>query len=157
MHLRSKEVIRKVYHRHFFPYFLRLIAVLIASFPFYFIVFLLSASLDKKIIIEISAAVSLLFIGVIAYMSFIYWMDRLVVTNFRVIFIDWKLLNVSSESEAELEEIQDIHTKTKGIFSFIPFLNYGALRIETAASRLSVDFHFAPDPNAIKLFIFSVK
>lgn len=157
MHLRSKEVVQKIYHRHFFPYFMRLMAVACASSPFYFIVFLLSTSLDRSTTAWMIGGVSALFVLVIAYISFIYWMDRLVVTNFRVIFIDWQLLNISSESEAELHEIQDIHTKTKGIFSFIPFLDYGNLRIETAASRLSIDFQFAPDPNAIKLFIFSVK
>lgn len=59
--------------------------------------------------------------------------------------------------EAELDEIQDIHTSGKGIFSIIPFLNYGTLSIETAASNLSIRFDYAPDPNAIKIYIFSVK
>ncbi|MFA7278180.1 MAG: hypothetical protein WC101_04335 [Candidatus Gracilibacteria bacterium] len=101
--------------------------------------------------------VTIFFVLVFMYVSFIYWADKLVVTNFRVIFVDWKLLNLSSENEAEIHDIQDIHIVDKGILSAIPFLNYGTLTIATAASEISVRFTSAPDPDQIKRFIFSVK
>jgi hypothetical protein len=90
-------------------------------------------------------------------MTFIYWADKLIITNFRIVFIDWKLLNVNTENEAELKDIQDVHVRGKGIFSFIPFLDYGTITIATAASEVCVRFELAPGPDRIKRFIFATK
>lgn len=103
------------------------------------------------------ALITLLFVFVFCYVSFVYWADKLLVTNFRVIYVNWKLANVSEENEAELEAIQDIHIVEKGILSFLPFLDYGTLTIATAASEVSVCFQKAPNPDEIKRFIFSLK
>lgn len=157
MHLRGNETIQKVYRRHYFPFVFYVIKTLAASFPFYFVVFVLQQSISPQAFYMSLALITLLFILVFMYVSFIYWGDKLVVTNFRVIFIDWKLLNLNEENEAELHDIQDIHLIEKGVFSIIPFLDYGTLSIATAANEVSVVFEYAPDPDGIKRFIFSVK
>lgn len=157
MHLRGNEVIQNVYHRHYFPFVLTVVKILAASFPFYFLLFVGEGSMSGRVFYTAFSMITVLFVLVFLYAGFVYWADKLVVTNFRVIFIDWKLINVSEEQEAEIEVIQDIHIVEKGIFSFIPFLDYGTLAIATSASRVSIHFAYAPDPNGIKRFIFSLK
>ena len=157
MHLRSKESIHRVYRRHYFPFILETLKVLGASAPFYFVLFVLQQTLTSNQFMAGFFFITVLFVIVYVVVAFLYWADKLVVTNFRVIFVDWKLLNMSEEHEAELHDIQDIHIVEKGLLSFIPFLDYGSLTIATAASEVSVRFDYAPDPDEIKRFIFSEK
>ena len=157
MHLRGHEVIQKVYRRHYFPFVISVVKILAASFPFYFLLFTAEGNMTPSFFYGMFGAITALFILVFCYVSFVYWADKLVVTNFRVIYIDWKLVNVSEEMEAEIEVIQDIHIIGKGIFSFIPFLDYGTLAIATSSSKVSIHFDNAPSPHEIKRFIFSFK
>lgn len=156
MHLQGNESIQRVYRHHYFPFILRIFVFLAASVPFYFILFALEPSLTVLGFFIGFSLITFLFILVFLYMAFIYWADRLVITNHRVIHVNWKLLNVSEEHDAELKDIQDITIKNKGIFAFVPFLDYGTLTVETSASKLSVHFDIAPHPDQIKRFIFSV-
>lgn len=157
MHLRDHETIRRIYRRHYFPYFLDVLKLLVASFPFFFVLYLIQDGVSFLVFSLIVTGIVLLFLIAFFYMTFIYWADKLVITNFRVVFIDWKLLNVNTENEAELKDIQDIHVRGKGILAFIPFLNYGTLTIATAASEVCVRFEYAPGPDTIKRFIFATK
>lgn len=157
MHLRGHEVIRRVYRRHYFPFLLNVLKLLAASFPFFFLLYLIQGGMSPGAFFVTALSIALLFLLAFFYIFFIYWADKLIITNFRVIFIDWKLLNVNTENEAELKDIQDIHIRAKGILSFIPFLNYGTLTIATAASEVCVRFEYAPDPDAVKRFIFTVR
>ncbi len=156
MHLRDHEIIRKTYRHHYFPFVLEILKLLAASVPFYFILFVLEKSLTTAQFYIGFSFITLLFILVFLYVAFIYWADRLVITNHRVIHVNWKLLHVTEEHDAELKDIQDITIMDKGVLAFVPFLNYGTLTIETSASKLSVHFDLAPNPDAIKRFIFSV-
>ncbi len=156
MHLRDHETIQQTYRHHYFPFALQMLKLLAASAPFYFILFALENGLTTAQFYIGFSLVTLLFIFVFLYVAFIYWADRLVITNHRVIHVNWKLLNVTEEHDAELKDIQDITIKDKGVLAFIPFLNYGTLTIETSASKLSVHFDLAPNPDKIKRFIFSV-
>lgn len=157
MHLRGNEVIQHIYRRHYFPFIFLVIKAALASFPLYFVLFAMQNGMPKDIFNIAFIAISIFFVFVVVLVSFLYWADKLVVTNFRVILIDWKLLNISDENEAELHDIQDIHIRNRGILSFIPFLNYGSVTISTASSDVTVYFDKAPDPSSIKRFIFSLK
>lgn len=95
---------------------------------------------------------SLIFI----YITLIYWLDRLVITNRRVVFIDWKYLSVKVEAETELKDIQDIVSRENGIFSLIPFLDFGTIKIKSASNKTAITFPQAPDPNGMKKFIQSL-
>ena len=92
---------------------------------------------------------------VAVYLTLIYWLDRLIVTNKRIIFIDWEYLTVKTEHEAELNDIQDITSQEKGLVALIPFFDYGTIVIKTASAKTFIKFTQSPDPNGIKQFIYS--
>ena len=79
-----------------------------------------------------------------------YWLDRLVITNKRIVFIDWKYLTVKVEYETELKDIQDITSREKGIFSILPFFDYGTIEIKTSSNKTTIVFTEARNPNGIK-------
>jgi hypothetical protein len=98
-----------------------------------------------------------LFALIIVYVALIYWLDKLIITNHRIIYIDWKYLTVRDESEALLNDIQDIQTEEKGILSTFAIFDYGLLRLDTASSYITIEFFQAPDPEGIRKFIYHVK
>lgn len=157
MHLRNGEKTLKVYRHHFFPYFIQLLKIAVVSFPFYLLLFLFRPVMSSSSFAWGNALVAFLFLLVIAHQSLIYWLDRFVVTNYRVVYIDWKLLTLRRESEAELAQLQDIRTEEKGVLAIIPFLDYGSVTVETAASLRLLTFEYAPDPESIRHFIFEIK
>lgn len=91
------------------------------------------------------------------YIALIYWLDKLVITNLRVVHIDWKYLTVRDEIEAMLDDIQDISTAEKGILSYFRVFDYGDIQIATASSRVVLKFGWAPDPEGIRRFIYHVR
>ena len=101
-------------------------------------------------------AVVSFFIGVIiALISFDYILDKLIITNYRIIWVDWQSIFKREEHEAELIDIQDIETLEKGILSKVKFFDYGLLGIETAASKSCIIFKDCPNPEEVKTFILS--
>lgn len=156
MHLRKTETVRRTYHHHYFPFILQILKLIVASSPFYFLVFIAAGSITRGQLGLAILIVTFLFGLTLAYISFIYWADRLVITNLRVLHFDWKLLNLSSENEVELRDLQDVSVKGRGILSFIPFLDYGTISMETSASTPSVIFKDAPSPDKIKAFIYEI-
>jgi hypothetical protein len=98
-----------------------------------------------------------IFTLLIIYQSLIYWLDKLVVTNHRAIFIDWKFLTIRKEYEAELRDIQDIRTKERGVLAVFRFLDYGTFAVQTASHVSIIEFIDAPNPEGIRQFIYSIK
>ena len=86
-----------------------------------------------------------------------YWLDRLVVTNHRVIYVDWKYFTVRNEYGADLGDIQDIVTKEKGFLSHFKMFDYGEFRLETASNRSIIVFVNAPDPEGLRQFVYKLK
>ncbi len=80
----------------------------------------------------------------------------MVITNKRVIFIDWKYLTVKAEYEAELKDVQDITSKEKGVIALLPIFDYGDIIIKTASNLPTIEFTEAPDPDGIKKFIHQI-
>ena len=79
----------------------------------------------------------------------------MIITNKRVVWIDWKTIFRREEHEAELIDIQDIETKEHGILSQLKIFDYGYFEIETAASKVCIRFNDCPDPETVKHFILS--
>jgi hypothetical protein len=156
MHLEPGEKILKVYYHSLFPYLVSVFELLGATLPFFFIIYLLRdiISFNQALIIYslLMFSFSLLFI----YITLIYWLDRLVITNKRVVFIDWKYLSVKIEAETELKDIQDIVSMENGVFSLLPLLDFGTIKIKSASNRTAITFPQAPDPNGIKKFLQSI-
>lgn len=146
----------KVYYHHYFPFVIRLLKVVIATIPFYFLVFLFRDSLSFSQMLLVHVIVVLLFSLITIYVTLVYWLDRLIVTNKRLIYIDWQYLTVKVECETELKDVQDIISTENGVFAVLPFFDYGTIEIKTASLATTIMFEESPNPNGIKKFIQSV-
>lgn len=153
MRLQSGEEIIKIYHHHPFPFIIQIFKVIGASLPFFFMLYLFSQVMSYTAIIISILAIMTLFTIIIIYLALIYWLDKLVITNKRAVHIDWKVLSKRNEGEALLTDIQDVHTQEKGILSAIYLFDYGILRLETAASKATIIFTEAPNPESVKEFL----
>lgn len=157
MELRQGEKIVRVYHHHYFPYISRLFKVLIGAIPFFFLAYLFSPIMSMTAAVLTHISLVVFFVLVIIYVSVIYWLDRLVVTNQRIIYIDWKTLFLREECATNLGDVQDILSEERGIVSVVPFFNYGIVRIQTASHFVAITFSEAPNADAIKDFIYNLK
>ncbi len=153
MHLAPGEkVILTVYH-HYMPFVFTVLQICLVGLPFYILVYFLGPVLSFNTLVWINLFISIILLLVIIYSALIYWLDKLVITNKRVLFIDWQFLTVKVESEALLSDIQDVVSVEKGILSFVPSLHYGTLIIKTSAHSSNVEFPQAPRPDILRKFI----
>lgn len=157
MKLREGETIMRVYHHHPTPFVFDVLKVIAGAFPFFLLLYFFQGVLSTKWFILANLIVLAMFSVVITYVSLIYWLDKLVVTNQRVVYIDWKLLTVRDESEALLHEIQDIQTEEKGVLAAFWVFDYGIFRLDTASSYVTMEFIDAPDPEGIRQYVYFVK
>lgn len=153
MHLSPDEKILKVFYHHPTPFIFNLLKLIFATLPFYFILFVLKDGFSFGAIVTMHIVVVLLFSIAAVYITLIYWLDRLIITNKRIVFIDWKYLTVKTEHEATLNDIQDITSTEKGLIALIPIFDYGTIVVKTASAKTLIDFPQAPDPDGIKKFI----
>lgn len=157
MHLGETEQILKVYHHHSTPFIYLIVKTIVAFLPFYVLLLIFNGGMTTSQTIVSHLLIFALFVLVVTYQTIVYWLDRLVITNERVINIDWRYLTIKNESEASLKDIQDIKTTEKGILAHFRFFDYGMVKLETAASYVFIEFNNAPDPEAIRKFIYHVK
>lgn len=150
------EKIVRVYYHHYLPYAIRLLKVFGGTLPFYFLLFLVRNGIPGSALFAFHVLIVSIFTLVTIYVTLIYWLDRLVVTNKRIVFIDWKYLTVKSEAEAELRDIQDITSHNKGVIALIPIFDYGTLEIKTASNKTVIRFPEIGDPDAAKKFVHSL-
>lgn len=153
VHLKEGEKIIKIYHHHPFPFAMQLIKTVAASVPFFFLLFLIKSVLTTQYFIIGILSIVTLFSLVIVYLALVYWLDRLVITNRRIIHIDWKFLTKRDSEQALLNDIQDIRTHEQGILASLYIFDYGIIRLETASSKTTIVFIEAPDPEGMKAFI----
>lgn len=157
MNLSEGEQILKVYRHHPTPFVYDLLKVIIGAFPFFFLSFLFQPVLSPGNFIILNISIFCLFVFIIIYVSLIYWLDKLVVTNKRIVFVNWKYLTMRNESEAMLDDFQDIRTEEKGFLSNFKMFDYGMLRLDTASSFTIIEFPDAPDPEGMRMFIYHLK
>lgn len=157
MQLREGERIVKVFHHHPTPFVFDVLKVIVGTFPFFLLLFLFESVLSTYWYVILHLVVFGLFSLVILYVSLIYWLDKLIITDARIIHIDWKYLTVRDEAEALLKDIQDIQTEEKGILSMFWIFDYGLLRLDTPSSYVTIEFKDAPDPENVRKYIFSLK
>jgi hypothetical protein len=83
-----------------------------------------------------------------ALMNFLRWYFNIyIVTNERVVDIDFLHLLYKEFSEARLEDVQDINYKAGGIFA--AFFNFGDVAIQTAGSLPNFEFDGVPKPDHV--------
>jgi len=157
MELREGEHILKVYHHHHTPFILDLLKIIVGAFPFFLLLYFFGSTMSTETYVIAHIVIISIFTLLIIYQSLIYWLDKLVVTNHRAIFIDWKFLTIRKEYEAELRDIQDIRTKERGVLAVFRFLDYGTFSIQTASHTSIIEFVDAPNPEGIRQFIYSIK
>ncbi|MDX9971012.1 MAG: hypothetical protein RBS56_03865 [Candidatus Gracilibacteria bacterium] len=157
MDYREGERALKVFHHHPTPFifwFLEIIiAILICFLPLYFFQKLIPFS----VFLVLNLVFFLFFSLIVFYKSVVYWLDKLIVTNQRIVHVNWVNLFKRKESEAMLNDIQDIKTSEKGLISYIPFLDYGTFALETASAKTTILFEQAPDPEGIRQYIYHVR
>jgi hypothetical protein len=154
MFLNQGEHIIREYRHHPFPFMLQILKVVVLILPFYFLAYFMTFAVPIGYSVIVFSFITLIFILVIIYLALIYWLDKMVITNNRIILIDWHYLTIRVESEALLQDILDIHTKENGIFSLIPLFDFGTFRVETASQNTTLLFTEAPNPEGIKSFLY---
>lgn len=147
----------KTFFHHPLPYFFRAVQIAFVSFPFFFVATFFQGVLDQVQMFFVYTGIAAVFALIIAYDGLLYFLDRIVVTNKRIIHVDWKSLVDRNETEADLNDIQDISTKEYGILSSLPIFDYGTFHVETAASKAAIIFNNATDPEGIKHFIYHLQ
>ncbi len=156
MKLQHEEKIIKVFHHHKYFFVARGLKVWLASVPFFFLAYIITFSLGVYVQALTYIGITLLFGAIHLYDFLIYYMDTLVVTNRRVVHLDWISIFKYIETQAMLDDIQNIETHENGFFSKFPFLDFGTFTLETASTRTTVQFNEAPDPEGVKYFIYNL-
>lgn len=83
------------------------------------------------------------------WFNFLSWYFNVgVITNRRVIDIDFHSLIYKEVTSANLNKIEDITIKTGGFFQ--SFFNYGNVFIQTAGSEINIEFYRVPNPERVK-------
>jgi hypothetical protein len=157
MKLREGERVLKVYHHHPTPFFYQMVKAMAVTFPFFLLIFLFQGNLSTKWFVLLNLIVLFAFALLVTYLSLIYWLDKLVITNVRVVNIDWKYLTIRDEAEARLEDIQDVLTQENGILAHFRIFDYGTLTIDTSSSFVTLEFKDAPDPEGMRRFIYHIR
>lgn len=87
--------------------------------------------------------------------NFLRWFFNIyIVTNERIVDIDFYYLLFKRFSQAELEKIQDISFSTGGVFATI--FNYGNVMVETAGEAPNLEFAAVPRPDRVVETIRSI-
>lgn len=157
MRLSEGEQILKIYHHHPTPFVYQLVKIIVGCIPFFFFLYLFAPFMSMKWFWIVHVVIFIIFGLIIVYASLLYWLDKLIVTNKRLLFVDWKYLTVRDESEALLHDINDIITLEKGFLSSFKMFDYGTVRVDTPASSVTITFVDAPNPEGIRQFIFHAK
>ena len=80
--------------------------------------------------------------------KFLGWFINIyIVTDERVVDIDFYYLLNKNFSQAELNKVQDISYTTKGLLSTI--FNYGDVVVQTASESPNLEFNKAPNPEKV--------
>jgi len=80
--------------------------------------------------------------------KFLYWFFNIfIVTNDRIVDIDFINLLYKDIAEARIERVQDISYNMKGIFATM--LNYGNVVIQTAGELPNFSFELVPKPSEV--------
>jgi len=81
----------------------------------------------------------------VALMGFLRWYFNIyILTNRRIVDIDFIHLLYKEFSEARLDKIQDINFRSGGIFA--TFINFGDVFVQTAGETPNIDFLAVPQP-----------
>lgn len=84
-----------------------------------------------------------------------YYLDVMIVTDKRLVDIEQRGFFKREVSTVRLESIEDITINVSGVVA--TFLNYGTLKIQTAAENREFIIHDVPNPNQVKSIIYELQ
>lgn len=120
------------------------LTVLAAFFPFMIGFTPLLDSLPSRFQLGFFIGWYLLLIGFI-FESFLVWFFNVyIITDERIIDVDFLSLVYKNISSAKIDNIEDITTTTGGVMASI--VDYGTIKIQTAAERTEFEFEDVPHP-----------
>lgn len=83
-----------------------------------------------------------------AFSNFLNWYYNVyIVTNKRIVDIDWRGLLYKEFASGSLEKIQDVSYKQGGIID--SFFNYGTVFIQTAGTEPNLEFELVASPDEV--------
>lgn len=89
---------------------------------------------------------------VYAYEQFLLWFFSVnIITDDRIVDIDFKGLFAKEFAEVQLSKIQDVHSDVIGPLAII--FNFGTVTVQTAAEQTVVEFDNVPRPDQVSKFI----
>ncbi len=150
MHIASDENIIATVKRHPTPYIIALIEALVAVIPIFGVAYLVTREISRTVMVTTLGV--LFFIALVGFLiaTLDYILDKLIITNKRVIWIDWKSLLKKQENELQLSDIQNVKTSELGVLSNLALFRYGRFEVESAASQTSIIFRQCNDPKTTK-------
>lgn len=157
MQLFKDEAVIKISRHHPFPLVINVFKIAVVSLPFFFVASFFQGVLDSTAMIMVYLGVGAIFALLIAHQITIFRIDRLVITNERVVYINWKNLFTRKESEVAFENIQDINTIENGILAEINLFDYGLFKIESNSGDAPIVFKNANNPEGMKDFIYHLQ
>ena len=157
MQLIDDEVILRIFHHHITPFLYWLFKVIIVYVVIFLLVYLFQDVFSSGVFVGLHLLLIISFAIIMFYKSVVYWLDKLYVTNRRVIYVNWISIFTRKESEAMLSDIQDIQTREQGMISYFKFFDYGTFTLETAATKITMTFEQASDPEGIRQYIYHIR
>lgn len=110
--------------------------------------FSLSSILAPKIIFMVLCFWYLFFVGFIFMRALNWYFNVYIVTNKKIVDVDFHRLLHRNISQASLRNIEDITNTMSGMFSIL--FNYGDVIIQTAGETREFDFLFVPNPSLVQ-------
>lgn len=148
------EKIHLFLRRHFITnlpwilFALLLILLPILVFPFIQVIFPLLAFFTPRLSFILIGFYYLAVFGFIIFTNFLNWYFNVyIVTNERVVDVDFINIIYREVSSTRLNLIQDITVKTGGVIRAI--FDYGDLFIQTAGTVENFEFHAVPHPQEV--------
>jgi uncharacterized membrane protein YbhN (UPF0104 family) len=157
MQFKEGERVLKVFHHHPTPFIFWLVEIMFAFAICFGLLYFFQGLLGTFWFVMVNFSFLFFFLILVFYKSVIYWLDKLIVTNLRIVHVNWTNLMTRKESEAMLNDIQDIKTKEKGLISYFRFFDYGTFSLETASAKTTILFDQAPDPEGIRQYIYHIR
>lgn len=152
---RENEIILSVIHRHWFDIATHFILIILFASIIGGVFFALPSVDTRDGIFAYPALLLflentfLLFLWMYSFLIWIdYYFDVWIITNERVINIEQKGLFVRVVSELKFSRIQDVTSEVRGMIPTI--LNFGDVKIQTAAEEDFFLFRQVPDPYHVK-------
>ena len=157
MKLLPGEEAKMVIHHHYTPFVYTMFKAVLGAVPFFVILYFFKGILSLGWFVLANIILFIIFVLLVIYLALIYWLDKMIITNKRVIYEDWKYLTVRDDAAAFLNDISDIQTEEKGFLSNFKIFDYGMVRIDTPSSYITIEFADAPNPEFIRMEVNRIK